>query len=190
MFNSNKDIEEIVEDTHEDTLEDIEVAQEEDIRKGKLRVLKEKLKVAEKEKMTCLEDLQRMRADFLNSICRLTEQLAVDTERAKEDFIQHLLPLADSFDMAFAHTDTWEGSDAGWRKGVEAIHTQLQSIFKSYDVTTIDAVGDVFDPNTHEAVSTQVGGGGAASDTVVAVLQKGYRMNDRLIRPAKVIISA
>ena len=90
--------------------------------------------------------------------------------------------------MAMSNTDMWERVDTTWRTGIEGIYTQLHSILKSYDVTVIDPLNEAFDPEYHEAISTQNSDSHDA-ETVVQVIQKGYARNDTVIRPAKVILS-
>lgn len=170
----------IFEDSEEQTdaeLEDIEEATG-----GKIKKLQAKLREAEEMKKKALEDLQRTKADFLNSRKRLEEQLARDRERITVRHIEELLPLKDSFDMAM-QDPAWATADEKWRKGVEGIHAQLTGILKNNGVTEIDAEGAQFDPHLHEAVS-KAGDG----HTVIAVLQKGYKMGDTIIRPARVSV--
>ena len=85
-------------------------------------------------------------------------------------------------------TEVWEACDDSWKSGIEAIHTQLVSIMKSYDVEKFGAPGDNFDPNIHEAVSVDEVTK-AEPDKVISVLQAGYIKNGELLRPAKVILS-
>jgi len=162
--------------------EDLEIEDTESLSKEKMDTLRKKLKSCEKEKMEHLEALQRTKADYLNSKKRLDEQFARDRERITESHVMELLPLADSFGAAMSDP-TWQSADKTWRIGVEGIHAQLMSILKSYGVEAIDATGIPFDPNEHEAVSHEEGG-----DTVTGVLQKGYRMGDRVLRPARVAV--
>jgi molecular chaperone GrpE len=154
-------------ETHEPDLEEIEERAED-----KLKLLREKLQAADEEKRQLLEDLQRAKADFLNSRKRLEEQLERDRERITIKHLEEILPLKDSFDMAM-QDPVWNEADEKWRKGVEGIHAQLANVLKSNGITEIE----------HEAVSHEGDG-----DTVVAVLQKGYKKGDTIIRPAKVAV--
>lgn len=167
--------------------QDLELEAEEELTKEKFRSLRQKLKETESEKRAALEEKERARADFLNSKRRLEEQFKTDRERLIERVIEDFLPLIDSFETALAHKNDSEGQ---WEKGVRAIHAQFISILKRYDITEIDAEGKPFNPQEHEAISTMQGEKGEAPDTVLQVLQKGYRRGDTIIRPAKVVISA
>ncbi len=154
---------------------------------NKIKSLRNKLKVCETEKMQHLEELQRTKADFLNTKRRLEEASLRDKERAINNQIEKLLPLCDSFQMAMSNQESWQNIDATWRNGVEGIYNQLKGILSSYGVTTVDPTGDVFDPLAHEAIGTTKSD--TETDTIVQVLQYGYMRNGEFIRPAKVILS-
>lgn len=155
---------------------------------NKLKSLRAKLAICEEEKKKYLDDLQRTRADFLNSKRRLEEQLARDKERATDKILVDLLSLIDSFDTAMADTNLWATIDEKWRKGVEAIYANLLSILKSNNVVPLESLGNQFNPEEHEAVSNSTVTEDADIDTVTAVLQKGFKRNDTIIRHAKVVV--
>lgn len=183
---NNTDTEEEIILTGEDNPEDIEIEDVEKSSEVKVKKTREKLMQCEKEKAEILEELQRAKADYLNSKRRLSEQTQLDRERILNDFLRSLLPLCDSFDMATADTKIWESIDENWRKGVEGIQNQLNAILKQHGVEALEANGEHFDPNRHEAMSAIDDDG--ESETVAQVLQKGYVRNGEVIRPAKVII--
>ena len=172
--------EEILEDTHS---EDVEIEDIEEAEVSKLKSLRDKLRTCESERRGTLEELQRTKADFLNSKRRLEEQLTRDKERITTKHIEILLPLCDSFDMAMSDP-SWESCDEKWRKGIEGVYAQLQGILKTYGVTEVGHAGEEFNPETHEAVSSTEGEEGK----VHQVLQKGYTIGETIIRPAKVIV--
>jgi len=182
---SHDDIE--LEATGEENPEDITLEDAEASARDKQKGLRAKLKECESAKMQAMEDLQRTKAEFLNSRKRLEEQASRDVVRAKDTFVLELLPLADSFDMAMQNTEAWEAIDEVWRKGVEGINAQLQSLLKKHNVTALDPTGETFNPEHHEALSTT--DSDSETDTIVSVIQKGYERNGDIIRPAKVIIS-
>lgn len=167
---------------------EIDLDDEEEQISNKLKAQRKKLSECEAEKQKYLEDLQRTRADFLNSRRRLEEQLLRDKERATDKILEELLTLADSFDTAMADTALWGSIDAKWRVGVEAIQTKLMSILRSNNVTPIEPQGSPFNPEEHEAVSNTLVTNDADIDTVITVLQKGYKRNDDIIRPARVVV--
>ncbi len=167
---------------------EIEDGEEEATLHQKLKALKQKLHQCEEEKRQHLEDLSRARADFLNGKRRLEEQLVRDKERAADKILVELLTLMDSFDTAMADRDIWNAVDAKWRTGVEAIHAKLAAILKSNSVTAVDPSGERFNPEEHEAVSNVSVTDDAQVDMVISVLQKGFKRNDTIIRPARVVV--
>jgi len=175
----------------EETLpEDNEIDEEtgEESLKDTIKTLRKKLATCEEEKRTNLEDVQRARADFLNSKRRLSEQFLQDKERATDKILFDLITLVDSFDTAMVNKELWETIDAKWRTGVEGIHTKLLSILKSNNVTPVDPLGLPFNPEEHEAVSNATVSDESQIDTIITVLQKGFKRNDTIIRPAMVIV--
>lgn len=162
--------------------EDTDIADGEELTGQKLKKLKEKLKLAEKDKMSALEDLQRARADFLNARKRMEEERVSDRERVKLQYIEDMLPLCDSFFMAL-NDPAFLSLGENLKKGVLGINMQLTSILRGYGVEEVGKIGDKFDPHEHEALADE-GDTGNVKD----VLQKGYKMKDRIIRPAKVIV--
>ena len=183
---ANHDDVEIKEDTQTDELELEDI---ENNSKDKLNALRVKLKTCEKEKKNHLENLHLAKAEFLNSKRRLDGQREIDAERELTSHIKKLLPLCDSFQLAMSDEKAWKNIDAMWRKGIESIHTQLESILTSYGVESINPQGELFNPELHEAVSTAEGKPDIEPETVIKVLQLGYTRNNELIRPAKVILS-
>lgn len=164
--------------------QDLELEAEEELTAEKMRALRHKLKASESERMAALEDSARTKADFLNSKRRLEEQFKSDKERIVDRVVSDFLPLIDSFETALMH-----GGDAEVKKGVRAMHAQFLAVLRSYNITEIEAEGMPFNPHEHEAVSSQKGTKGEVPDTVVSVLQKGYKRGDTIIRPARVIIA-
>jgi molecular chaperone GrpE len=154
----------------------------------KLKHAREKLRICEDEKRAHLEELQRVRADFLNSKRRLEEQFIRDKERAADKLLVELLTLVDSFDTAMLDRTRWESIDATWRSGIEGIHAKLLSLLKSNNVEIVDPTGEVFNPNEHEAVSNRSVTDGAEVGKIVAVLQKGFKRHETLLRPARVVV--
>jgi molecular chaperone GrpE len=186
---NDKNNDEMIEDEEETLpMDDVEVEVEEAGMKDKLRQLREKLAACDEEKRKHLEDLQRVRADFLNSKRRLEEQLERDKERAADKILMELLTLVDSFDTATADKALWDTIDPTWRTGMEAIKSKLDSILKNNHVEAIDPTGLPFNPAEHEAVSDTKVEDERLVDTVITVLQKGFKRNGMVIRPARVVV--
>lgn len=187
---NQEDLEITNEDTEitEPDLADVE-AREVDI----IKSLRDKLKVCDQDKREILEETQRVKADFLNARKRLEEERLKDRERSVISHVERLLPLCDSFQMAMADKESWDKADANWRKGVEGIYSQLQSILNSYNVKIVNPIGQTFDPYKHEALSSVVTDDEKQQDKIMKVIQMGYEMqrNDgtvEQIRPARVAI--
>lgn len=155
----------------------------------KVKHWRDKFKQCDTEKRQAMEDLQRTRADFLNSKRMLDEQAERAKARVVEKYVEELLPLVDSFDLA-VQDPLWNTVDEKWRKGIDGIRSQLQNILGNAQVKSIEQAGVAFDPAIHEAVMEQPATDGVVPQTVIAVLQKGYTRGDMVIRPAKVIVSA
>ncbi len=88
--------------------------------------------------------------------------------------------------MAFANRTSWEKVDENWRKGVEYIFGQMNNIFEEYGVKEIGEVGDIFDPNMHESIELVLTDIKELNHTVSQVIQKGYKLGLRILRPVKV----
>ena len=156
--------------------------------KAKLKDLREKLKQLQSESREHLTALQRSRADYVNLKKEKDEIAEVVKQKTTERIISDLLPALDSFDMAMGNADAWNAVDANWRVGVEYIYNQIKTILDDYGVTAIDAVNIKFDPMLHEPMEAKETDDESLDDSIEKVVQKGYKMKDRIIRPAKVIV--
>jgi molecular chaperone GrpE len=133
--------------------------------------------------------LQRERAEFQNFKRRTSEERMRDLGLAGEDLIRKVLNLADDFDRAIDTRPAAIADDA-WFEGIAAIDRKLRALLESEGVTTIDASpGRPFDPREHEAI-TNVPGTGHADGEIVEEVRRGYRLRDRVIRPALVAVAS
>lgn len=153
-----------------------------------LKKLREKLKICQKERQEFLETSQRLKADYINS--RKDEEKARGriAEYAKADLLHELFDLADSFEMAFRNREAWERVEENWRRGVEYIYAKLTEIFRQHGVEEINPAGAPFDPSRHQSVGILESKRAEDDNKVFEVVQKGYQLNGRVIRPAKVKI--
>jgi molecular chaperone GrpE len=126
----------------------------------------------------------RVLADFENYRKRVDREKQEFFKHALTGLLRDLLPVLDNFDRALEHAE--EGDD--FHKGVALIYKQLFDALKKNGVRVIDEVGVHFDPNIHEAVVTE-DDPSVPSHTVTAILQKGYFLHDRLLRPALVKVA-
>src|SRR5512146_25366 len=135
-----------------------------------------------------LTALQRERAEFQNYRRRTGEERMRDLGLAAEDLIRKVLVLADDFDRAIDARPA-EVADHPWFEGIAAIDRKLRLLLESEGVTTIDAsAGRQFDPREHEAIAN-VPGTGRAEGEIVEEVRRGYRLRDRVIRPALVAVA-
>ena len=136
-----------------------------------------------------LTALQRERAEFLNFKRRTEEERQRALGLAAEDLIRKVLMLADDFDLAIEQRPDSIAADP-WFVGVAAIDRKLRSLLESEGVSTIAAdPGMPFDPREHDAIAN-VPGSGRAEGEIVEQIRRGYRLRDRVIRPALVAVAA
>lgn len=152
----------------------------------KIRKLKEKLKQTEKEKQEYLDGWQRAKADFVNFKKREADGKEEFTKFARESLISDLLPVLESFDMAFSNKEAWQKVDPQWRVGVEYIYTQLSSVLRDNGLTEIDPTGMQFDPSEHTSIGAETTNDPAQVHKVAKVIQKGYRLSGKMLRSPKV----
>jgi molecular chaperone GrpE len=147
---------------------------------------KERAIRAEEEAGHLREALLRKSADFDN-LKRRTEKDKADYFRfALADAFHDLLAVLDNFERALAHRGDASGED--FQTGIDMIARQLGESLRKYGLVEVPALGLPFDPNVHEAVVREETGD-AAPGTVLEVFQKGYTLNDRLLRPARVKVA-
>lgn len=131
-----------------------------------------------------LKHWQRTQADFINYKRRTEQERAELIKYANSSLILKILPVLDDFDRAFANFPP-EFRQAPWLEGITLIDRKLRLILEQEGVTTIEALGKDFDPSLHEAVLFD-DGADPKHGKVVAELQKGYKLHDRVIRPTLV----
>jgi len=132
--------------------------------------------------------LQRARAEFQNFKRRTAEERLRDLGLAGEDLIRKVLTVADDFDRAIDARPASIADDP-WFEGISAIDRKLRALLESEGVTAIDASpGRPFDPREHEAI-VNVPGTGQPDGQIVEEIRRGYRLRDRVIRPALVAVA-
>jgi molecular chaperone GrpE len=146
----------------------------------------DELTAAKRERDEYLELAQRTRADFENYRKRVAKESAEATARGKADLAKQLLPVVDNLERALAAAEAEPGSLA---KGVELILDELRGKLSDAGVESYDPLGERFDPELHEALSTRPDEGADAGQ-VLETLEKGYRLNGQVLRPARVVVSA
>lgn len=150
--------------------------------------LNKKLEEYEKQKEEYLAGWQRTRADFLNYKKEEMERISEILKYGVEEMILKILPILDNFEAAERVLPNKEDENI---KGLLQIKSQIADFLKSHGVEEIKVVGEKFDPNWHETVEPVPLSGtsaGKESDVIIEEVQKGYTINGRLLRPAKVKI--
>lgn len=144
------------------------------------------LNEAESRRDEYLEDVRRARAEFENFRKRMMREGSSQRAAGKADLIARLLEVLDDFDRTVAAAEASE--DAGLRKGVELVHGKLVGVLRDAGLARIDEPGVAFDPTMHEAVQQITAGEPGGDPTVHQVLRPGYRVGDRVLRAAMVVV--
>jgi molecular chaperone GrpE len=155
----------------------------------------EALAALEKERDTLKEQLLRAVADFDNYRKRIERERRELSDYAAADVLLELLPIIDNFERALQAPTSAPGATAGrpaeseaFKKGIELIHKQMLDLLRKRGVTPIDALGADFDPNVHQAVIHEPSDEHREGE-VMQELQRGYKLGDRLLRPAMVKVA-
>ncbi len=148
--------------------------------------LEEKLTLAEQKSHENWEKSVRALAELDNVRRRAEREIANAHRYGLEKLIHSLLPIVDSLEQAIQLAD--KHADVAMHEGLELTMKLFLDVLKKYDVHQLDPQGAMFDPQQHEAMTTQPSAD-VADNTVLAVFQKGYMLNDRVIRPARVIVA-
>lgn len=133
-----------------------------------------------------LDALQRLQAEFANYRRRVVQESEQMTHRASAQVVEDLLPVLDNFDRAMKAAIEHDEKVLGG--GMELVYNQLRDILTRRGLCEINAHGQPFDPNQHEAVLCRPSGE-HEEGTVVEVLEKGYQVGEKVVRPAKVVVS-
>jgi molecular chaperone GrpE len=145
----------------------------------------ERLAELEKERDEYLDSLQRLKAEFDNYRKRTAREQASFASRANESLLKELLPILDDLERALEAAE--EHEEAKLEEGVRLVHRALEEALRKQGLEVIETDGP-FDPHVHEALLTQPGDE-AEPGSVLQVLQKGYRLGDRVLRPARVVVA-
>jgi molecular chaperone GrpE len=147
----------------------------------------DELGAAKRERDEYLELAQRTRADFDNYRKRVAKEASDALARGKAELAGQLVPVLDNLERALAAAADEPNSDS-LRKGVTLVRDELGEILKRAGVEAYDPAGDQFDPAWHEAISTRAEEG-KAPGTVLETVDRGYRLDGQVLRPARVVVS-
>jgi molecular chaperone GrpE len=147
------------------------------------------LEALREEKARLEERLVRLSADFDNHRKRVLREKQETLSYGQENLVKDLLPVVDNLERAIEHASAGSGGDfESMLQGVELVRRELLAVLAKHGVSPIEAEGEAFDPNVHEALA-QVEDPKVPVGRVARVLQGGYRLRDRLLRPARVLVS-
>ena len=146
--------------------------------------LEERLALLERERDEVIDDLKRVAADFDNYRKRALRDQEALVARAHERLVKELLPVLDDLERALVAAE--EHEEAQLEEGVRLVHRELRDALAKEGLVEIESEGE-FDPHVHEALLTQPSD--EDDGAILQVIQKGYRLGDRVLRPARVVVS-
>ena len=154
--------------------------------KAKMQKLRLELEKVKKERSEYLDGWQRSKADAINMKKEAFATGERQAARAKESVIEDLIPALDSFDMA-AGSSAWESVNTEWRSGMDQVRNQLLSALSAHGVERYGKVGEQYDPYIHDVVEEKDDVAGEPG-SIFKILRYGYKIGDRVLRPAQVVI--
>ena len=166
-----------------------EAAETDEPRQDAVAQLQSQIDALTAERASLYDNLIRRQAEFENYRKRVERERGELYQHGRDDVLLQFLPVVDNFERALSSLETSEGDAEALRHGVELIHKQFKDALSKFGLEAVEAVGQTFDPHVHEAVTTE------ATDkhkenTVIQEFQRGYRIGDRLLRPAKVKVAS
>jgi len=170
--------------TYVESTEDGEALPSKDVSKK----IHEDLKICRKDKEEYLTGWQRAKADYINLQKEMDDVRLNTSIITKERMVENLLPTLDSFEMAFTNKEAWEKVDPSWRMGIEYIYQQLMTSLSDSGIEKINASGIAFDANIHQSIESIPTDDKSKDNTVEKIVQSGYKIGNRIIRPANVTI--
>jgi len=187
--NKKKNEEEVNQEMTEIPVEEAAASEDEMPENGEqitteLEELQKQLEEAEAKAAENLDGWQRTQAEFVNYKNRVQRDRQVEYASMKGDIIRKMLPVLDDLERSLAHRP----DNDSWADGMELIARKFHSVLEAEGVTRIEAIGQPFDPNFHEAISSEPNED-VESGHVIDVIQNGYILGERVIRPAMVRVA-
>ncbi len=149
----------------------------------------ERIAGLEAEKAEAKDRMLRIAAEFENYKKRVRKEMTEQEAKIRESVLRDFLEIVDNLERATGSFASAEADVKSIKDGVELVVRQFKSKLERYDVHAVEAKGQPFDPRVHDAIS-QIPSADVAPGTVLQELQKGYRVGDRLLRPAMVVVSS
>jgi molecular chaperone GrpE len=163
------------------------LAQDAETLQKQLEELRRQAETLQKEKDDIFAKLQRVAADYDNYQKRSAKQIAESVAYEKDKIVKSLLPVLDNFDHIIANTSSGVNNQA-MLKGVQIIYDQMLDVLKGHGIEQIKSAGEPFNPAHHEAI-THRSENSKEEGLVLEELQKGYKLNGRLIRASRVVVN-
>jgi molecular chaperone GrpE len=182
-------------DEQENTNPDVQRAMEDLLRQqyeglpleDQVAALRQSLEESQRSAEENRDAAQRAQAELINYRRRADEDRITLQQYSNSRLIIKLLPVIDELDLAIGHAEENNSSDSWW-EGVKLIHRKIGGLLESEGVVKVEAVGEIFDPLQHEALGTM-----ETSEYppgyIVEVVRNGYRLHDRVIQPAQVVVA-
>lgn len=171
-------------EAHEIKIEDVEKPETGEQHQGEIEALRRQIEDAEAKLSESVEGWQRAQADFQNYRKRVERDNEMTFASMKADIVKKILPVLDDLERALQNRP----ADDAWADGVDLIARKFQAILEREGVKRIEAAGAEFDPNFHEAISHEHNED-FESGHVIEVVQNGYMLGERVIRPALVRVA-
>jgi molecular chaperone GrpE len=155
----------------------------------RLAALQSQIDQLMQERSMLLDQRLRTQAEFENYRRRVERERAETYARSRAEVVLELLPVIDNFERALASLEHSSNDAESLRQGIELIHRQLNDALAKFGLEPVETVGHAFDPHLHEAVSAEPSEE-HEENTVIAEFQRGYKLGEKLLRPAKVKVAA
>jgi molecular chaperone GrpE len=156
---------------------------------GQQAELQSQIDTLAQEKVALYDQLLRRQAEFENYRRRIDRERGEAHQKARADLLLELIPVLDNFERALTSLQTSGADAAGLRHGVELIHRQFKDALTKFGLQPVEALGQTFDPHLHEAVTIEPTDE-HKENTVIEEFERGYKLGDRLLRPAKVKVAS
>ena len=150
--------------------------------------LKTSLEQAQQEVAENLDTAQRAQAEMVNFRRRTDEDRIANAKYANSRLIANILPVLEELDLAISHTESISEINDSFLEGIKLIQRKLTGVLESEGVAAIEAVGLMFNPMEHEAVGTEESSE-VEPGYITQILRPGFRLHDRVIRPAQVMVA-
>jgi molecular chaperone GrpE len=150
--------------------------------------LKTSLEQAQQEVAENLDTAQRAQAEMVNFRRRTDEDRIANAKYANSRLIANILPVLEELDLAISHTESSSEINDSFLEGIKLIQRKLTGVLESEGVAAIEAVGLIFNPMEHEAVGTEESSE-VEPGYITQILRPGFRLHDRVIRPAQVMVA-